>query len=115
MGMHGENGHDMCGQVWLYIGCETRHRFVAAPPPPPVAYPICRGLLLHTFVANAWRRYAPQKNIVAKVLVASQAILLQTYVAEWPPKPVTNPAFLIHNLKFACFLLFICVWIGFSV
>ena len=55
------------------------------------------GLLLHTFVANDWCRYAVQKNLVAKVLVASQEILLQTYVAEGPPKPVTNPMFLIHS------------------
>ena len=31
------------------------------------------------------------------MLVASQEVLLQTYVAERPPKPVTNPMFLIHN------------------
>ena len=60
---------------------------------------LCRGLLLHTFVANAWRRYALQKNLVAKLLVASQEILLQTYVAEWPPEPATNPVFLIHSHK----------------
>ena len=26
-------------------------------------------------------------------------IMSQTYVAEWPPKPVTNPVFLIHSLR----------------
>ena len=71
-----------------------------APPPHPCYKPLCRGLLLHSFVANAnaWRWYAlRKKNLVAKVLVASQEILLQIYVAEWPPKPVTNPVFLIHS------------------
>ena len=66
-------------------------------PPHPCYIPLCRGLLLHTFVANAWHRYALQRNLVAQVLVASQQILLQTYVAEWPPKPVTNLVFLIHR------------------
>ena len=32
-----------------------------------------------------------------KVLVKSQEILLQAYLAEWPPKPVTNPVLLIHR------------------
>ena len=79
-----------------HLGCESKTRSVAGPPT-PCCIPLCHGLLLHTFVANAWRRYALQKNLVAKVLVASQEILLQTYVAEWPPKPVANPVFLIHS------------------
>ena len=70
---------------------------LSQPPPTPCYIPLCRGLLLHTFVANGWCRYALQKNLVAKVLVANQEILLQTYVAERPPKPVTNPMFLIHS------------------
>ena len=78
-------------------GCESKPRFVAGPPPTPCYMPLCRGLLLHTFFANAWRMYALQKKLVAKVLVASHEILLQTYVAEWRPKPVTNPVFLIHS------------------
>ena len=95
-----------CINTYIYIhiyaflyGCESRPHFVAAPPPPTPCYiPLCRGmLLLQIFVANAWRRYALQKNLVAKVLVARQEILLQTYVSEWPPKPVTNPVFLIHS------------------
>ena len=49
------------------------------PPPPPLLQTLCRGLLLPTFVANDWRRYALQKNLVTKGLVASQEILLQTY------------------------------------
>ena len=78
-------------------------RFVAGPPT-PCYKPLCRGLLLHTLVANAWCRYALQKNLVANVLVASQEILLETYVADWPPKPVTNPMFLIHS--------HICIYTG---
>ena len=54
---------------------------------------IKEGPTLHTFVAHAWRRYALQQNIVAKVLVASQDILLQTYVAEWPPSLLQTPCF----------------------
>ena len=77
----------------------NRSPVCSRPPSPPTPCYIlpCRGLLLHTFVANAWRTYALQKKLVAKGLVASQEILLQTYVAEWPPKPVTNPVFLIHS------------------
>ena len=52
---------------------------------------LCRRLFLHTIVANAWNTYTPQKNLVAKVLVASKEILLQAHVAEWPSKPATNP------------------------
>ena len=78
---------------YIYISliymCESKPCFVVCPPAPRYI-PLCRGRLLHTFVANASRRYALQKNLVAEVLVASQEILLQTYVAEWPPKPVTN-------------------------
>ena len=40
---------------------------------------------------------ALQKNLVAEVLVASQEIPLQTSGAEWLPKPVTNPMFLIDS------------------
>ena len=69
--------------------CESKPGFVAGPALPLLHTPLSRP--------NAWRRYALQKNLVAKVLVASQEILLQTYVAEWPPKPVTNPALLIHG------------------
>ena len=79
------------------FGCESKPFLSRAAPPPPCYIPLCRGLLLHTFVANDWCRYALQKNLVAKVLVASQEILLQTYVAGWRPKPVTNPMFLIHS------------------
>ena len=43
-------------------------------PPTPCYIPLCRGLLLRTFVANAWRWYALQQNLVAKVLVASRGI-----------------------------------------
>ena len=32
-----------------------------------------------------------------KRLVASQEILLQAYLPEWPPKPVTDPVFLIRS------------------
>ena len=79
-------------------GCESKLRFVAVPHPHPCYIPLCRGQLLHTFVANNWRRHALQKNLVTQVLVASQELLLQTYVAEWLPKPVTSPVFLIHSL-----------------
>ena len=48
-----------------------------------------RGLLLRTFVANYWYRYAAHKKLVAKVAVAFQGILLQAYVVEWLSKPVT--------------------------
>ena len=72
-------------------------RIWRVPPPHPLLHTPLWGLLLHAFVANAWRRYVLQKNLVAKVPVASQDILLQTYVAEWPLKPVTNPVFLIHS------------------
>ena len=69
------------------------------PPPPPPPQPVTYSfdLLLNTLVANPWRRYALQKNLVAKVRVASQEILLQTYVVEWPPKPVTKTVLLIHS------------------
>ena len=61
------------------------------PDPTSVTYPfVAACCYIH---ANAWRRYALQKNLVAKVLVASHEILLQTHVAEWPPEPVTNPVF----------------------
>ena len=36
---------------------------------------------------------------MAKVLVASQVVLLQAYVAEWPPKPVTHPVVLKLRLR----------------
>ena len=39
----------------------------------------------------------PYKRTFTKVLVASQEILLQTYVAERPPKPDTYPVFLIQS------------------
>ena len=91
-------------------GCESKPHFVAAHPPPPTPYyiPLCRGLLLHTFVANDWCKYALQKNLVAKVIVASQEILLQTYVVEWSPKPLTNPMFLIHSPMWAGRLNVLC-------
>ena len=68
-----------------------------APPPHPLLHALCRSLLLHTFVANDWCRYALQKDLIAKVLVENQGILLQTYEAKWPPKPVTNPRILTHS------------------
>ena len=77
------------------FGCASKPCFVAGPHPTPLRTPFvaaCSYIPLHTFVANAWRWYALQKN-----LVANQDILLQTYVAEWPPKPVTNPVFLTHS------------------
>ena len=37
--------------------------------------------------------------LVSTVLVTSQEILLQAYVADWPPKPVTNPGFLMQALE----------------
>ena len=77
--------------------CSVNQNPVCRGPPRSCYIPLCRGLLLHTFGANACRRYALQKNLVAKVLVAGREILLQTYVAESPRKPVTNPVFLIHS------------------
>ena len=83
--------------IWPWI----KNTFSRPPPPPrppppgsrsptPCCMLLCRGLVLRTFVANAWHGYAPQKNLVDKVLVASQKILLRAYVAEWPPKPFTS-------------------------
>ena len=69
-------------------------------PPPPVTYSFvaaCCYIPLSRMIGAGMRcRYAPHENL-AKVLVASQEILLETYVAEWPPKPVTNSMFLIHS------------------
>ena len=63
----------------------------------PCCIPLCRSLLLQTFVANACCRYTPQENLVGKAIVASQEILLQAYyVAERPPRHVTNPVSLTH-------------------
>ena len=37
------------------------------------------------------------KGLVAEGFVAERPRLLQTFVAKWPPKPVTRPMFLIRS------------------
>ena len=63
---------------------------ILSPPPPHphlIAYPFVAACCCCVPCAmNAWYRYAAQHSIVAKVRIASQQILLQAYVAEWPPK-----------------------------
>ena len=109
--------------VYIYMAVDQNTVLSRPPHTPPHPTPphlcfriICHGLSLQTFVANAWCRYALQKNLVAKVLVASQGILLQTYVAEWPPEPVTNPVFLIHShihiYIYIYIYIYTCTWIG---
>ena len=80
------------------MAVDQKPRFVKGPSPTPCYIPLCRGLSLHVFVASAWYQYghAPQKKLVAQVR-AYQEILLQAYVAEWPPKLGTNPMLLIHS------------------
>ena len=46
----------------------NQNHVLSRPPPTPCYIPLCRGPLLHIFVANDWSRYALQKNLVAKVL-----------------------------------------------
>ena len=74
----------------------NQNHVLSRPPPPGLHTPLSRPV-----VAYLCREYValvyPTKELVAKVFVASQEILLQTYVGEWPPKPVTNPVFLIHS------------------
>ena len=102
--------------IYIYIlyGCESKPRFVAAPPI-PCYIPLCRGLLLQTFVANDWRRYALHNNLVAKVLAASQEIRSQTFVAEWPPKPVTKPVFLIHSRIYVYIYIYVDIDIDIDI
>ena len=76
------------------MAVDQKSRFVAGPPHPLLHVPMSRPVVSRLCREH---RYAPQKNLVAKVLVAIQETLLQAYVAEWPPEPVTNLVFFIHS------------------
>ena len=80
----------------LQFGCGSKPRVVAGPPAPSVAS-LCRGRLFQTlrrgFLAAMIEHNT--SRFVAKGFVAKHPGLLQTYVAKWPPKPVTNPVFSI--------------------
>ena len=75
--------------------CESKPSF-AGPPDPLLHNPLSRPVVTYLW-HECLGQVCPKKNLVAKVLVASQEILLQTYVAEWPPKHVTHPVLLIHG------------------
>ena len=66
-------------------------------PPTPGYIPLCRGLLLRTFVANAWRWYALQKNLVAKVLVASRGISVTNLCRGMAAEACYKPSVLTHS------------------
>ena len=56
---------------------------------------LCRGFLAAVIqhIPSSWRLVF--RGFVAAGFVAEHPHLLQSYVAKWPPKPVTNPMFLI--------------------
>ena len=61
-------------------------------PPPLLHTPVSRPVATY-LCRECLSQVCPTKEPSAKVLVASQEILFQTYVAESSPKPVTNPVF----------------------
>ena len=81
--------------IYVYICLWIKTLVVAGPAPsvtnlcrgPSVANP-CRGPLCRSTVVF--------KGLVAEGFVAEHPRLLQTFVAKWPPKPVTRPMFLIR-------------------
>ena len=77
--------------VFRFIhGWGIKTRVVATPPTDPFLPTLCRRPLLHSFIANAWYRYAHKKS-VAKVLAASQEIFDRPVSRNGRPSPVTNP------------------------
>ena len=62
---------------------------------PPLVIPLLSLRAIVTYLPRECLVRA--SRFIAEVLVASQDILLQTFVAEYPPKTVTNQVFSIHN------------------
>ena len=75
--------------IYIYMGVDQNPVLSRAP---PSVTNLCRGLT------------NPCRGLVAEGFVAEHPHLLQTFVAKWPPKPVTRPMFLIrcHDYVYTC-------------
>ena len=92
--------------IYIYMSVDQNRMLSRGRPP---VRSLCRGRLLRRMLQTLCRRiscgydstYYPEVALcfwrfVAEGFVPEHARLLQTCVAKWPPKPVTNPILLIR-------------------
>ena len=84
---------------------------------PPMLQTFVAGPLLQTLVADLCVEYCSLQGACRGGFVAEQPHLLQTFVAKWPPKPVTRPMFLIRcHISVYCSIEeptpYICICVG---